>query len=185
MKKAILIHGSYGNPNENWFLWLKKELENNCHNVTMPLFPTPKDQSLENWMKVFEPYLININKETVFIGHSLGATFILSVLEKINIRIKACFLVAGFKSMLNIDEFDSVNKSFINKVFDWEKIKGNCENFYIYHSDNDPYVPLEQGQELASKLEAVLTVIKDAGHFNEKFGYITFEKLLEDIRNLK
>lgn len=26
MKKALLLHGAYGNPTENWFPWLQQKL---------------------------------------------------------------------------------------------------------------------------------------------------------------
>jgi predicted alpha/beta hydrolase family esterase len=46
MANIFIIHGSYGNPDENWFPWLKKELEQEGHKVFVPKFPTPEDQSL-------------------------------------------------------------------------------------------------------------------------------------------
>lgn len=51
------------------------------------------------------------------------------------------------------------------------EIKQNCKKFYIYHSDNDPYVPMKKATELAKKLDSKIIEIKNAGHFNEKAGY--------------
>ena len=59
-----------------------------------------------------------------------------------------------------------------------------CEQFFIYHSDNDPYVPAECAHELANKLDVEARIIKNAGHFNESAGYIKFEKLFDDIKPL-
>ena len=53
MNTIFLIHGAYGNPNENWFPWLKKQLENKRNKVIIPTFPTPEGQTLENWNKIF------------------------------------------------------------------------------------------------------------------------------------
>ena len=94
--KFFIIHGTYGSPDENWFPWLAKELRSKGHEVTVPVFPTPEGQSLESWLEAFEPYLEQIDSETVFVAHSLGPAFVLSVLEKINTKVKACYFVEGF-----------------------------------------------------------------------------------------
>jgi esterase/lipase len=44
--KVFIIHGVGGYPEENWFPWLKAELENRGHEVHVPQFPTPENQAL-------------------------------------------------------------------------------------------------------------------------------------------
>ncbi len=178
--KVFMIHGAYGDPNENWFPWLRDKLRAEGHEVIVPEFPTPENQTLEAWLNVFEQY--QVNEDTVFVGHSLGVAFILSLVEKY--KVKACFFVAGFLGEIGIQAFDEINESFVNKQFDWEKIRNNCSKFYVYHSDNDPYVPLSKGHELAAKLSAEFRSVEGAGHFNEKAGYVKFEELYGDIRGL-
>ena len=63
-----------GNLNENWFLWLKGELLKLGFAVTIPQFPTPGGQNLDNWNKVLEEFKDMINEDTVFVGHSLGSS---------------------------------------------------------------------------------------------------------------
>ncbi len=185
MKTAFIIHGAYGSPEENWFPWLKEELEKEEYKVIIPKFPTPEDQSLDNWLKIFDKYKKEIDSNTIFIGHSLGPAFILAILENINIKIKSCFFVSGFISLLGNPQFDNLNNTFVNKEFNWDKIKTNCKSFYIFHSDNDPYVPIEKAEELATKLGVKTNIIQGAGHFNEKAGYIKFEELLKLIKNIQ
>ncbi|MCD6367776.1 MAG: serine hydrolase family protein [Candidatus Aenigmarchaeota archaeon] len=182
MRKAnfFIIHGAYGHPKENWFPWLKEELERRGFEVFVPKFPTPKDQSLKNWMNVFKKYEKYINENTIMIGHSLGPSFILSILEELDQPIKACFFVSGFIGLLN-HPIDKINKAFVARDFNWEKIKRNCREFYLFHSDNDPYVPLEKAKELAKKLNGKLEIVKGAGHFNEAAGYKEFPLLLDKI----
>ncbi|MFA5050135.1 MAG: alpha/beta hydrolase [Candidatus Micrarchaeia archaeon] len=181
MKKTVFIfHGSYGSPNGNWFGWLKNELENEKIEVCIPKFPTPKNQSLENWMEVFSKYKDMVSENSVFIGHSLGVAFLLALLEKH--KIDSAFLVSGFIGNLENEIFDSVNKTFTQRKFDWEKIRKNCKKFYIIHSDNDPYVPLKKAQEIAKYLGLKVIIIKGAGHFNSEAGYNKFELLLEKIK---
>ena len=176
-----MIHGAYGSSEENWFSWLRGELERNNYHVFVPNFPTPEGQNLENWMKVFAEYEYYFKEETVFIGHSLGAAFILSVLKKLEKPVKACFFASGFIDFLGNKDFDEINKSFVDKDFDWVRIKNNCQNFYVYHSDSDPYVPIEKAEELADRLGVEIKLVKGAGHFNSAAGYDKFELLLSDI----
>ena len=102
-------------------------------------------------MNVFEDYEKYLAEDSVFVGHSLGSAFILSVLEKLQKPIKAAFFVAGFTDFLNNPRFDEINKSFVDKEFFWDKIKDNCKRFYVLHSADDPYVPLGKAEELAKK----------------------------------
>ena len=180
--KVFLIHGAYGNPNENWIPWLEKNLEKLGCAVFAPEFPTPEGQTLENWMSVFEEYLNLVGSDTIVVGHSLGPAFILAVLEKIEEPIRAAFFIAPFIDSLDNPDFDKINKTFIDRKFDWDKIKKNCGKFVVFHSDNDPYVPLEKAEKIAENLGVEVIVVKKAGHFNEKSGYKKFEMLLEKIK---
>jgi len=182
--KVFIIHGAYGHPNENWFPWLKEELEKRKIKVYIPKFPTPQGQTLENWFKIFREYMNILDEKTIMVGHSLGPAFILNILERSEKRIKAAFLVAPFIGLLNNPIFDAINKTFVDKEFDWDKIRNNCKKFYVYSSDNDPYVPLEKGIFIANKLNAKFTIVNGAGHFNEASGYVKFELLLKDIEEV-
>lgn len=182
MTKVFLIHGAYGNPGENWLPWLKEKLDELGCEVFAPEFPTPEDQSLQNWMSAFEYYLHLIDNDSIMVGHSLGPAFILAVLEKLDEPVKAAFFVSPFIELLNNPEFDRINKTFVGRKFDWEKIKRNCGRFVVFHSDNDPYVPLEKAKNVAEKLGIEVDVVKGAGHFNEKSGYKEFDLLLEKIK---
>jgi len=71
MINVVIIHGSYEYPKENWFPWLKKELEKLHCRVFVPKFPTPENQTLENWFRIFENYEKYLNEDTVVVGHSI------------------------------------------------------------------------------------------------------------------
>ena len=95
MTNVFIIHGAYGHPKENWFPWLKSELEKLDCRVFIPQFPTPEDQSLETWLKVFEEYKQYLDEDSVVVGHSLGPAFLLDILEKLDKPVKATFFVSG------------------------------------------------------------------------------------------
>ncbi len=183
MADVIIVHGAYGSPDENWFPWLKGELEKLGCDVHVPGFPTPEGQTLENWLEVFEDYEKYLDGKTIAVGHSLGPAFLLSVLEKLDHPIKAAFFVAGFVKEIGNPDFDSINRTFYRE-FDWGKIRRNCGHFEVIHSDNDPYVPIGRAEELAGRLKVKLQIVKGAGHFNKASGYERFDFLLSEISGL-
>ncbi len=184
MTTIFIIHGTMGSPNVNWFSWLKLELEKLDHKAYTPKFPTPENQNLDTWLNMFREYEPLLDENSILIGHSLGPSFILNVLERLNHPIKAVFLVAGFTGLLGNKTFDELNISFTDRKFDWNKIKNNCQHFFVYSSDNDPYVPLEEGLKLAKGLGVELKIIPNAAHFNDETGWNKIEFLLEDIKQL-
>ena len=183
MVNIFLLHGALGHPDENWFPWLREELEKQGHEVVIPTFPTPENQSLESWMRAFKQHTAHLNQETLLVGHSLAPAFILHILEELHHPVEACFFVSGFTSKLGDKKMDTLNKSFLKEDFDWDKIRNNCPYFHVYHSDNDPHVLVEHAHKLADNLSVKAHIIKGAGHFNEAANYTTFEKLRDDVEN--
>ncbi|MBI4534115.1 MAG: serine hydrolase family protein [Candidatus Melainabacteria bacterium] len=182
--RVILIHGSYGNPNENWFPWLATKLQTLGHQVLAPTFPTPHGQHLTAWRQVFLNEVGTINSNTILIGHSLGCGFILNLLEKSSFAAQATFLVAGFLGNLGLKDFDAINYSFVCHQLNWQAIRRNAGTVKVYASDNDPYVPLAKGHELAEHLAVNLTIIHNGGHINASAGFTTFPALLTDLIDL-
>src|SRR3989344_3681561 len=176
----IIIHGVYANPDSNWFPWLKEKLEEKNFDVIIPKFPTPLNQTLESWLRAIKKHEDKISNETVLIGHSLGAAFILRYLEQSNKKIKAAFLVAGFHKQLG-SPYDKINSTFIEKKFNWEKIRKNCGKFFVLCSDNDEFISLDVSRELAKNLNAELIIIKNGGHLNEQSGFLEFDELFDLI----
>ena len=182
MTNVFIIHGSYGHPKENWFPWMKYELEKlNC-NVFVPKFPTPKDQRLDAWLKVLEDYDEYLNENSILVGHSMGCALILRKLELMKKKVKVVFLVGGFTKDLWNGKYGSIIDTFFYKGFDWQKIKDSARKFMIYQSSNDPLVSVSMGKEMAEKLEGDLIMVKNAGHFNEESGFTKFNLLLERIK---
>ena len=153
--------------------------------VFAPDFPIGEAQSLGSWLAAFGKYADWIDDQTIMVGHSLGPAFILDFLESQDSRIAACFLVAPFAEPISInghEDIEKANKTFVDKTFDWDKIRRNCGRFYVYASDDDPYVPLEESKLVATKTRAAFTLVPGAKHMNEDSGYLKFDKLLADIK---
>ena len=181
---VVIVHGSYGSPDENWFPWLADEIRRLGHKAVVPRLPTPEGQNLESWHKEFSHQVGPLTENMVLAGHSLAPGFILSLLERSDVTVQGTFLVSGFLGKLGLEEFDLVNETFVCREFDWEAIRQRAGEIHVYNSDTDPYVPLERGEELASKLGVELNVIHDGGHINTGAGFRDFPQLLADIKRL-
>jgi len=183
-RTVVIIHGAYGNPDGNWFPWLAEQVRGMGHTARIPHLPTPGGQNLETWKAAFRQQVGVLTKDTVLVGHSLGAGFILNLLEETRTPVLGTFLVSGFLGKLGQDTFDSINASFVCRNFEWQHIRRAAGEIHIYNSDNDPYVPLARGKELSKNLGTALTVIKKGGHINAEAGFRHFLPLLEDLRPL-
>lgn len=181
---VFIFHGTGGNPQENWFPWLERELKKLGIEVFVPRFPTPEGQSLENWIKAFEPYQKFVNETSVFVGHSIGPAMILRLLELRNKPIGGGILVSAFDGIIGIEYFDNLNKTFVVPSFNWEKIKRNCRKFVMLSGDNDPYVPLKFPRRIAKKLGVLLQLVKKGGHLNATAGFTKFPEVLAEIKKL-
>ena len=183
MTNVFIFHGTGGFPEENWFPWMKEKLEELGYKVIVPQFPTPENQTLENWFKVMDNYSGALNQDTILIGHSLGGAFLLRVLERIQLKIKAAAIVSAPVGIRPIKNWEG-DQPFIGKPFDWDKIKNSAQKFFVFHSDNDPYVGIGNGEETARRVGTELTFVPNAGHFNKTAGYTKFDLLLEKIKAL-
>ena len=67
MDNYIIIHGSFGSKDGNWFPWLKNELEKDNKDVVIPQMPVGVgNQNFENWSKVLNE--LKINENTIIIS---------------------------------------------------------------------------------------------------------------------
>lgn len=177
MTNIFIFHGVNENDQENWYPWLRQELESRGYQVFIPNFPTPEGQTLENWLANFSQYKSQLTEESIVIGHSLGTLFGLSIIE--SYTVKAFISTAGFGELPG-NKFDSGMATF-TKNFDWEKVKNNAKTFLVLHGDNDPYVRTETAEKLAKSLNTKAIFIHNGGHFDGVDGYTKFPFLLEKI----
>ena len=165
MKNALILHGTDGNSQENWFPWLHKKLENLGYKVWTPDLPDANQPNLQKYNKhIFANTDFEINGETIIIGHSSGAVAILGLLQALpeKTKVKACYLVGSFKDDLG---WEVLSDLFIES-FDFENIRKHSRLWYFIHSDNDPYCPLEHAKYLQRNIGGELIVLPEQKHFS-------------------
>jgi predicted alpha/beta hydrolase family esterase len=185
VKNALIMHGTDFDKDQkqsinNWFPWLKKELEKIDYKVWLPELPEAWHPDLNTYWNFLKDF--NFNAETIVIGHSSGGAMLFGLLYKLPVKkkIKLAISVAGFYH----DEGWNCEGLF-SEPYDWEKIKRQAEKIIIIASDNDPYIKPEQTEYLSTHIAVTPTILHDAGHFNLEKGerFKQFPELLEIIKN--
>ena len=178
-KNYLILHGSFGSNEGNWFPWLKEQLEKNNKKVLIPQMPVGVgNQNFENWSNVLNK--LDISENTVIIAHSIAPIFVCKYLITNQIKVKKLIFVCGFNNYLGIDsDFDAVNEPMFIDNFD--DVKKYCKDIVCYYSDNDPYVKYDVEKAFADKLTDKQYVIKNGGHINAETGYTKFEEILKEI----
>ncbi|MBI2635923.1 serine hydrolase family protein [Candidatus Peregrinibacteria bacterium] len=179
MSTVFIFHGIYGTPQENWFPWMKGELEKSGHRVIVPAFPNFDRPILDEWMRHIEKYEKDVDSETTFVGHSLGAAFALRLIGRMHQHIYACYLASPVWEVMG-NEFDPLMKGFTEAPYDWNVIRKYCDRFTVLHGGDDPYIRHEKSAALAVHLGIDLVEIPRGGHLNTAAGYRQFP-LLRDL----
>lgn len=183
MQKALILHGTGASSKDNWFPWLKTQLELVGYKVWCPDLPHAEQPNIERYSQVLlhNPDFV-IDENTILIGHSSGSVAILGLLQNLpaNQKVKACYLVGSFKDNLGRSDLADL---FITP-FDFKNIKTKSKSWWFIHSDDDPYCPLAHAKYLHNQLGGELVVISGQKHFSvgtagEK--YREFPRLLELI----
>jgi len=176
MKKVYLIHGWGGSDsNEGWFGWLKKELKKRNIEIVSFNMPNTDYPKIKEWVGFLEKNIKNkdLDKETYFIGHSIGCQTILRFLEKLpkETKVGGSIFIAGWFNLKEAsyeqEEEREIAKPWIQIPINLEKVKTHTKNFLAVFSDNDPCVPLSDSKIFKEKLNAKIVIKNNEEHFNE------------------
>lgn len=197
--QCVILHGSFGSKNGNWFPWLKKELQEAGHTVFLEQYPVDKwddikkdtvktVENLTSWTKCFEtttlPYL-DQNKEIVFFGHSLSPVFVLHLVEQFDLQLRGAVFASPFLESLNQEEtwqFDIVNCTFYKTDFNWDILKKRIPRSYVLYGTNDPYVPNKFPIDFAKRLGSEIIPVENGRHLGDNFK--EFPLLLEQFKKI-
>lgn len=185
-KRVFIVHGWGGSPNEGWLPWIKKELETRGFEVFVPWMPNHDNPIIKERVDFLAELVNKPDKNTYFIGHSIGGQTILRYLEKINEKIGGVVIVAGWFTLTNLNEEDTiVAKPWIETPIDFKKVKANTSKIVTILSDNDPYVPVEKTVNIfREKLNAEVIIEKQKGHFGGEDKITELQILLEKFLEL-
>ena len=183
MRKVFIVHGYTGYPDKNWFPWLKAELEKLGLNVQVPTMPNTNAPQLDEWLPYLKKVIGPPTSDTYLVGHSLGCPTILRYLESLPLgeQVGGALLVAGFAEPL--PQLPELN-SFTEGPWNDEKVIEHVKQLAIINSDDDPSVPLFNGEHVRDRFKAELSLVHNAGHINERSGYLQVPFVLDKLKSM-
>lgn len=187
MKTAIILHGmprkeDYLNPNvdsesnSNWIPWLQQQLNVRGILTQTPEMPEPYNPNYEKYVEVFKQF--KLNEDTMLIGHSCGAGFILKYLSENNIKVGKVVLVAPWINAgreADITMFDSLRLD--------ENLVLKTKGVAIFESSDDEQDVMDSVEVIKNSVKNIkVTTFENYGHFC--FGDMktrAFPELLDEV----
>ena len=186
-KRLFIIHGWDGHPKEGWFPWLKTELESRGFIVFVPQLPKANEPRINNWVPALKEAVGVVDKQTYFVGHSMGCQTIVRYLEGLpeGKKVGGAVFVAGFLKRLSNLEDDDVVRSVVDEwmrtSLNLNKVKTHLDKSVAIFSDNDPYVPINNQEEYRDVLGSKIVIKHNKKHFSGSTGTIKLPVALEAV----
>ena len=179
-KRVFMIHGWGGGPEPDFFIWLRKELKNKGFLVEAPEMPNTETPVIEEWVKTLEKAVGKTDKDTYFIGHSIGCQTIIRYLQNTKAKAGGALLVAAWVNLANLEENEiKIAETWVKNPINFKEVKKNIGKTTVLISDNDPYNCLDENvKAFKEKLNANVIVKHSMEHFNNsKYDFILEEFL--------
>ncbi|TSD01173.1 MAG: hypothetical protein Athens071425_477 [Parcubacteria group bacterium Athens0714_25] len=184
-KRVFIIHGWDGYPEEGWFPWLKKELEQRGFEVFVPAMPNPSEPKIEEWIPFIASIVGESDENTYFVGHSIGCQAIIRYLQTLpdGAKIGGAVFVAGWYNLRNLktDEEKIIAGPWVNEPRNDKKIREVVNKAVAIFSDNDPFVIPENQESWKERVGAKIIIEHNKGHFSGSDNVTELSSALNSI----
>jgi predicted alpha/beta hydrolase family esterase len=182
-QRVFIVHGWGGSPEESMHEWMEISLEKKFFDALALHMPQPEKPTIKEWVKHLDESVGTLDKNTFFIGHSIGCQTILRYLETQNKACGGAVFIAPWFSLQGLEDSDeeSIAEPWLTKEINLEKVKKNLPKLSVIFSDNDPYVPLSDKEIFKVTLNAHVIVEHDKGHYTEDDGVERNETALKEL----
>jgi hypothetical protein len=141
--------------------------------------PSPNNAKYAEWEIWFRKVVPFVKRGAVLVGHSLGGIFLVKYLatRRFPKHLKAVVLVSAPFHTKDMDE-SLGDFGLPRSLRTFEKQAGRI---FIYHSTDDPVVPVEHAEKYHQALPgAAMRIFRRKAHFNQA----TFPELVREIKGL-
>lgn len=170
--KSLILHGWGGSDAPHWQAELASHIAKNYGTVAFPLLDNPHFPSKNRWLKQLKAILRDFRPDTV-VCHSAACTLWFWLCSEDIMEIERLYLVSP--PSLNTD-IDTINSFFPVKLPTDLKAKRS----QMIVSSNDPYIEIEEAEEISKVCTDSLIIIENAGHINADSGYGKWD-LIEEL----
>ncbi len=186
-KRIFIIHGWGGVANEGWLGWLKEELLLRGFEAFSLQMPDTEAPRVGSWVKAISESVGKTDKNTFFVGHSLGCQAIARYLQALpgaEVSGGAVFVSGFFRKLTNMSQ-DRISKGVISEWLDnktqFNKINKHLLKSTAIFSDNDPYVPFDNVADFKDLLKSKIIVEHNQGHFSGSSGLPKYDVILRAV----
>jgi leucyl-tRNA synthetase len=149
----MIIHGTWGSGEGNWFPWLKNHMNAAGVQAASPTLPDTKLPTYEiRDSFIHENYKEYIRPSSIIVGHSSGVGTALHLaqehtLDQLILVAPVLYVDEAYKPFLK-DAFDAKTADALDVLYnkhaiDWEMVKKNVRKITVIFGENDPYLPKE------------------------------------------
>lgn len=177
MIKIILIHGNGGGTGrDNWFPYVKKQLEEKGFTVVSETMPDNVLARESQWLPFLRDKL-GADEDTILVGHSSGAVAVMRFAE--DNKLYGSILVGA--SYTDLGDEDERASGYFDHPWQWEKIKANQNWIIQFASTDDPYIPVEEARHIHERLGTEYYEAADEGHYGEDRQKKSFPEVVDLI----
>jgi predicted alpha/beta hydrolase family esterase len=166
-------------PRIDWKVTLNTDLGEDFE-VLIPSMPNQTNAQYTEWEIMFNKSLELLEHEVVLVGHSLGAVFLAKylTLHALSKKVVSLHLVAGPFDNSGLEDESLASFELPNNI---SSISKHTDTIFIYHSKDDPVVPVEHALKYAANLsQASLEIFENRGHMKTEH----FPELVTNIRSI-
>lgn len=129
--------------------------------------PNTDEPDINAWVSHLTKLVGKADKDTYFVGHSIGCQTIMRYLSTINEPSGGAVFVGGWFTLKDLEDEETaeIAKPWLETQIDFSKIKKNCKKITALFSDNDQFVPLENVNMFEKNLGAKTITVSKQGHF--------------------
>lgn len=186
MKRIIIVHQWMAGAEGDWRPWLKDELQKLGHEVIVPEMPDMDIPVIEKWVSKLAEIVGTPNKDTYFVGHSIGCQTILRYLETINTQVGGAVFVAGWFNLENLEdeETEKIAKPWIEMPINLNKVKAVLPTSTLIISDNDPFGCMEENIKKFREINSEIVTIKNGGHLSAEDGLTKLPVIIDELNKI-
>lgn len=189
-RTVLILHGTGGSDKENWYPYMREQLEKRGYEVIVPNMPNADMPESKKWLAELEKINDKIKDDTIVIGHSLGCPAAWQFIEKFNKKISHLYLVAPTHPEMDWKQINETHeegvsdkiREFTQQNVDWKKVEKLTGRITIYLSKDDLYIPFDTRELFKKDIDAKFRLYESKGHFTIATAKMTeFPELLEHI----
>lgn len=188
MKRVAIVpgNGCTSIRDSNWYGWLYEELvrSGKFEEVVCEDMPDPYQARRSEWLPFMRDTL-NIDKNTIAIGHSSGSEALMRYAEEecvgAVVLVSACYSDLGDSGERASGYYPHIDGT---NSWNFDKMRGNCLVWRQFHSNTDPFISLDEAERVRDNLQLIdgeeYFMLEDRSHFFD----FPFPELYDLIMNM-